>query len=690
MYGLWHRPADSATIVKLAKIVGPQRLTRARLSGGFAFAPCRTDTSTTKLVRDLACEIAPASAWPSASELGRFAKSMHEAKAGALDAHAMGVWQLVMGHPDEAVTDLKEAAHSSPSNARVLNDLAVALTQSAQLNDDPSILIDAFVAADSAVRLDRSYAEGQFTLAVLLEKLYLRTDAQAAWTRYLELDKRSQWAEEARTRIAALSTNGDRWDTARERLLKAVAASDSQAVNSIVAVYPAETRELIERQLADWGTALSAGDSAKGQQSLSVARVLVTSRQRATGDALLSDAIATISDAQAKKDRARLHALVDGHASLATGIRLFNLRDKEATATLEAARNLLARGGSPMSMWAAMLEGRVQFNELKYDEGFLILSGIRRDAPSRYSVLRSLAAQYVGFVHDIRADYVHSLAAYDTALAESRTTGEPQITLRVGSWIASAATVVRGKQAGWRSLYGVLSATPRYPASDRAVYSVVDQVLLATGADAPRLSLRYGDVLIGLARRMNDPVSMAAALRRRAGQFAQMRDTTQARKDIEQATAVAQSIKDPVAREVSIAEAKLSGAHIALLSSPAQAEPGLLHVIERYRSIHYERFLEVAYLYLAQAQLATGKLDAAHAAFDSATAVMERQRANVRGGRSERPSSTQLERRLTRSWLSTRRGTHGRRSTILSRPALAFCSSGSRGSAAIPLPSTSP
>ena len=93
-----------------------------------------------------------------------------------------------MGQADDAVADLREAARREPTNARVLNDLAVGLTEFAQRHDDPSALIDAFVAADSAVRLDRSLPEAQFTLAVLLEQLYLRTDAIAAWNRYLELD----------------------------------------------------------------------------------------------------------------------------------------------------------------------------------------------------------------------------------------------------------------------------------------------------------------------------------------------------------------------------------------------------------------------------------------------------------------------------------------------------------------------
>ncbi len=156
----------------------------------------------------------------------------------------MGVWKLVMGHADDAVADHREAARRQPKNARVLNDLAVGLTEVAQIHDDPSVLIDAFVAADSAVRLDGSLPEAQFTLAVLLEQLYLRTDAVAAWTRYLKLDGGSPWAAEAHAGLARLKPPADEWGKARERLRNAVSTSDTHVIGSIVAMYPSETRAL--------------------------------------------------------------------------------------------------------------------------------------------------------------------------------------------------------------------------------------------------------------------------------------------------------------------------------------------------------------------------------------------------------------------------------------------------------------
>src|SRR5262249_46278680 len=118
MFRLYRGTANAASaknVRRLARIVGDHRLTRARLSGGFAFAPCRTDTSGERLVRDLSCENPPPTAWASAGDLERYAESMRssESPRGKPDAHATGVWQLVMGHPENAVADLREAAEAS-------------------------------------------------------------------------------------------------------------------------------------------------------------------------------------------------------------------------------------------------------------------------------------------------------------------------------------------------------------------------------------------------------------------------------------------------------------------------------------------------------------------------------------------------------------------------------------------------
>jgi CHAT domain-containing protein len=630
----YRQTANDARLAKLADIVGTHRLTRARLSSGFAFAPCQVDSSADRLVRGLVCEGPPPTSWTSAAGLREFAGSMRsDDQDESPDSHGMGIWQLVMGHADDAVADLRAAARREPKNAQVLNDLAVGLTEVAQVHDDPSMLIDAYVAADSAVRLDASLPEAQFTLAVLLEQLYLRTDAVAAWTRYLELDGKSPWAAEARSSLATLQPREDQWGKTRERLLNAVSASAKSTVDSIVAMYPSETRALIQDQLGEWGAAIVAGDTAKARSLLDFARALAEPLRVATSDPFMVDAVASIDRTKADGDRTRFRALAEGHVALAEGTSLWTARKhREADVQLTIARRQFAFGASPMTAWASLVEGRLQLAQLNYDAALETFTSIRRAAPSPYAVLRSTAMQYVGFIFDTRSDYVHSVAAYDSTLAESRTTGDPMVALRVGSWLSEAASVLRGKQAGWRALYAALAETPRYAATDRAVYSVVTIASLVTGNDAPRLSLRYRNELIQIARHVGDPAIITVALRRRAEQLAKMGEVAPARADIAGALAAAREIRDTTTKKRAIDIVTLVSAHMDVESSPREAEIALERVVDTYRTAHYERDLGTAYLYLAQSRVALGNLESARAAFDSATDVMQRQRATVTSG----------------------------------------------------------
>lgn len=624
------RPAsalESGNLGTLADIVGKHRLTLARLSGGFAYAPCELDSSGTGLVRGLVCREEKATSWTSAGRLRKFAEQLRRQDgAAASDAHISGVWGLVWGSIDDAIADLREATRRNPSNASALNDLAVALTERAERNDDPSVLIDAFMAADSAVRLSPSSREAQFTLAVLLERLYLRRDAIDAWNRYLKLDSSSPWAKEAQKRLVALRPRTDLWKDANERLLHALSISDSQTIRSIVRDHPSDTRKMIQQKLGEWGTTLSRGDSANARAQLAIARTLAAPLRDATGDALMVDAVAAIDRALTQKDVARLQALTNGYPALAKGEQA--RASAAGRADLATARKLLAFGGSPMRQWALLQEGLGQFRW--QDSALATLRAVRDSAPKQYRVLRSMAAQYEGLIYNQRSDYGHSLTAYDTALAESRGTDEPQIAPRVDAWLAEVEAVLRGRQAGWRRRYRVLTTTPRYPTSNSALYTAFDYAAMATADEAPRLALRYSSEAIRIAREPADLAEMSYALRRRAGLLARLGQIDSAKHDIAAALDVARQFSDTTARTKQIADVLFAGAQIDLPSAPATAETELRQVIDEYRAKKYEMDLSMAYLYLAQSRVAMGKIEPARAAFDSATGLMQRQRATVK------------------------------------------------------------
>jgi CHAT domain-containing protein len=627
--------AEPGSLGGLATIVRNHRLAKARLTGGFAYAPCRgIDSASNELVRGFACDGPPAKSWAATKKFREFTGTIRGASnsSARLDVHTTGVWKLIWDQTEDAVADLRAAAKVRPPDARVFNDLAVALTRFAQQYKDPSALVDAFIAVDSAVRLDTSLVEARFTHALVLENLYLRTDAIEAWNRYLRLDSRSRWADEARQHLAALEPQGDKFKRDEERLRRAVAASDSPAVTSAIAASPSNVRLTIHSELAAWGAAFARGDSAGARAHLSFARAVAAPFRTVTGDALLFDAVATIDQALAKRS-ADARALADGHVELVNGIQHLEVRDANASRELGNALRLLSSANSPMRQWALLFIARAENTK---PESFAYLTTIRDSAPAPYVALRSSAAQYRGLFYDTRADYLHALAAYDSALAENGRTAEPGVLLRAGSWKAYDEDLLRGREVGWRTRYAALAAIPLHPENYQALVSVYDYASRATENDAPGLSLLYADEAIRLARRLTGPPG-AYTLRRRAELLARVSRTAEAKAVIQEALSAARGSPQHESKSGRklIADIMLADAHITLYSAPADVEPKVHEVVDEYKAAEYEKGLSPAYLYLAQSRAATGKIDGARAAFDTATSLMQQQRASI-GGYAER------------------------------------------------------
>jgi CHAT domain-containing protein len=194
--------------------------------------------------------------------------------------------------------------------------------------------------------------------------------------------------------------------------------------------------------------------------------------------------------------------------------------------------------------------------------------------------------------------------------------------------LAAAEGVLRGRTAGWRRRYAALAATPRYPAG-QPVYSVFSFAGQATASDAPRLALRYSNEGIRLARQAHDSMNLLYALRNRAQVLANLGQRDLAAADITAGLDIARRSRR--ARELMVADLTLVGAHIRLASAPANAEAELREVIDEFRTSKVETGLSSAYLYLAQARIAAGMIDAARSAFDSATSLMQLQRATISG-----------------------------------------------------------
>ena len=194
--GLWSPSPDLELQQALVEAVGTERRIEPRLSGGFAYAPIRILPSL------------PSSDVDAPSLAVRIAASRIEQDTAAEDTtralHLRGIATLLVGDLDMAIVFLEQAAGRESDNAQVQNDLATAYLVRAKRTGEGADVSRALMTANRAVEADPTLAEALFNRAYALELLGMTQEAREAWQRYLTIDDRSGWADEARARLREL------------------------------------------------------------------------------------------------------------------------------------------------------------------------------------------------------------------------------------------------------------------------------------------------------------------------------------------------------------------------------------------------------------------------------------------------------------------------------------------------------
>jgi tetratricopeptide (TPR) repeat protein len=122
--------------------------------------------------------------------------------------HAQGRADLLEWNYDDAIQTLRLARDLNSGDPRekalILVDLATAYYERAEAMNRA---IDFSMAAEllgQAVQADPSLAAAYFNRALVYEKLFLYINAVSDWKRYLQMDARGAWADEARRRLDEL------------------------------------------------------------------------------------------------------------------------------------------------------------------------------------------------------------------------------------------------------------------------------------------------------------------------------------------------------------------------------------------------------------------------------------------------------------------------------------------------------
>ncbi|HQU82713.1 MAG TPA: CHAT domain-containing protein [Pyrinomonadaceae bacterium] len=157
-----------------------------------------------------------------------------EKNPSAENLHKLGVFYLTQGKSDEAVKELEKAVIIDGNNAKLRNDLGSAYLEIAEKQPNEKkleTLAKALENFEKAYNLEPNLLAALFNKSLCLQKLRLYNQAKESWNLYLEKDKNSGWAEEARKNLERLE------------ILKSTSKTKEQVLEDFLAAYRNQDQE---------------------------------------------------------------------------------------------------------------------------------------------------------------------------------------------------------------------------------------------------------------------------------------------------------------------------------------------------------------------------------------------------------------------------------------------------------------
>lgn len=355
--------------------------------------------------------------------------------------HALGNYLLATGRYDDALVQFAKAAALNPNNAKLQNDMGVALLEKARVNgtgeEAGKGLTDAgnsLAHFERALEIDGSLLAALFNRALALETLKASEQAREAWEKYLEHDSQSEWVEEARRHLDRLNElRQSKTSQNKEQMLNEFLAAYRQRDDARAWQVISRNRETIKGKLvlaqlvnAYLNFSMDGhGDKARDMlQALEYAGEL---ESKNAGDSYTTELARFYSRAPPE----RLKALRQAHELMRQGYQWCQeLNFRDAAGTFEKARATFeSAGDGPEIYFSEYWIGYSYHQSTRSREGLAVLRKLIQLCQQKgYKWLLAQALNASANIQTVLKNYSEGISETDQSLALSEQIGDSYTT----------------------------------------------------------------------------------------------------------------------------------------------------------------------------------------------------------------------------------------------------------------------
>lgn len=331
----------------------------------------------------------------------------------------LALLNILEGRYTEAISGLENIL-TLQKNSLLLNDLAVTYLERGDTQNRPGDLFHALSLIDEVINIDDSLLEAKFNRALILEKLYLNSQAQSFWQEYINLEKNLDWKKEALDHLATLEkiSKVDLWTEAESQLELAFQTQDIEKARTITKTFPHLARTyVLEKIIPQWANLVENRNLFEADKLIPTAQIIGQVLFEIQGDKGVTYAIEVII--KTSSNPKKLETLAFAHNNYNFGKKALDKSNSdEAKAFFEKALisfSLIKDENS--KAWTIFQLARYKIVASKYQEAISDLKKITKFAQEQANLyLLARSFWVIGLTQDYQAEFSSSLESKYLAL----------------------------------------------------------------------------------------------------------------------------------------------------------------------------------------------------------------------------------------------------------------------------------